>query len=224
MLALSLLTSAGYAGEVQTIQACYATAEGANTGLSVTVKTGSTTRLTSGDLDAVFDTIAQYHASSNLNLTYNAAGEAALEQALDCIFDAHVGSLSSVVANERFAAIRQRDHTGTFTLDGEFDGNFRFDYYESSTCTGAPGLMMKEVSGNRTATFVGTALGSHDMATGFTAPLECVPAGNCTGGCMGVCGPGGPQDISCACITGDCESQQDLNSHFDSYNVIILAK
>ena len=97
-----------------TITSCYSTAESENTGLLVTVKLGSTTELSSSDLDAVFDKIAEHHADSTLNLTYNGNGRTAMKSALDCIFDAEHLTVSSIWVNENVSDLSVRGYTGVY--------------------------------------------------------------------------------------------------------------
>ena len=74
------------------------------------VKLGSTTELTSSDLDAVFDKIAELHTDSTLNLSWNTAGKAAIKGALDCIFDAEHATVSAIWTNENESALSVRSY------------------------------------------------------------------------------------------------------------------
>jgi hypothetical protein len=101
-----------------TVAACYSSAESDNPGLSITAKLGTTTILTSGDLDAVMAKVAEKHLDASLDLTYNSAGRYAIKQALDCIFDAGVASLSGIWVNENEPDLSVRNYTLAVGVNG----------------------------------------------------------------------------------------------------------
>lgn len=202
-----------------TIEDCYSAAETANSGLSVTVKLGTVTQLTSSDLDAIFDKIAEKHTAGNLNLTYNAAGESAMEQAMDCIFDAELGTLSSIVTNQRFSALRVRTNTSTILDGGTPDGHMRFDTYDSSNCQGDPALVFEENGGPRMISFAGLSLGSNDIKINFTPAHSCIPTSTCEQ-CLGECDEQG--NSVCVCSgAGSCD-EPFPGIAFDSSNVFTV--
>lgn len=141
-----------------------------NTGLSVTVKLGSTTLTTTADLDAAFDTIAHYFANSTLTVTYNTAGRAALRESMDCVFDHGWVTLSTVWLNHNVSDVAVRTYgvlavnssnqplwTGSFdSVDP--DGTYTILHFNDS-------------SGDCLAVYA-TARATYDLESNFTSSLK----------------------------------------------------
>ncbi|MEO0588830.1 MAG: hypothetical protein AAF078_14475 [Planctomycetota bacterium] len=109
---------------------CISSAEAANPGLSVTVSLGGTPQLVATDLNDAFDKIAQLHADPSLDVSFNAAGEQATSDAMDCMFSANEALLSTLWLNDNVSAVAQApntvrakdDATGATLWVGELSG------------------------------------------------------------------------------------------------------
>jgi hypothetical protein len=187
---------------------CYAAAETDNYTLDIGVEVGSKLVLRSGDLDAVFDTIAQYHDEPQLTVRYNSAGRKAITDSLRCIFDAEATTLSAVIVNERFDALRVRARTvQILDSSGLITATLSFDKFESSNCVGNPTIHLLDDHGPQSLSMAGSPLGSHDMIAAFGPgdlggtlsdwPL-CTPYGYC----RDITDP--EKDGIC---TGECDSE-----------------
>ena len=209
---------------------CYAGAETVYPGLSVSVKLGSTTVLTSSDLDAVFDKIAEHHDAANLDLGYNADGKNAMKSAMDCIFDAEYLTLSGVVTNERFSDLRVRNYTVTaYDSTPAVTGRFRFEHADATSCVGDPMIFFEEVAGKRAFAITTLAYGTHDLGKRVTSDdldNPCIPNGPCFGRCAGECDPDTGAS-TCFCTgPGDCDRRPNSfgGPGFNAYNVFTVTE
>ena len=118
---------------------------------------GHTTLVTS-DLDAAFDKIGELHDEASLTVTYNSAGEDALSEAMECIFDADWATLSSLWLNENDSTLAVRPHTlaeidssgtvmATMTLGGvEVHSGTPYIVFNSGGSTGCESAALEVVA------------------------------------------------------------------------------
>jgi hypothetical protein len=202
-------TSTAFAG---VIADCYADAESDFSGLSVSVNLGQTTVLTSSSLAAVFDKVAELHTNNTLTLQYNTAGRNAMRQAMSCIFDAEVLTLSAVFVNQTYQQLNVRQSTGRIVNSGnQVLSLLEFNRLDASTCSRGPVLRFTETSatqGGHSMSFTVAAFGSNDYS-GAIAPSTIDPCNEhpddpCTGECLGECDEGGGETCECHGGIGEC--------------------
>ncbi len=197
---MTLVVGPASAGS-STVTSCYSSAETAYSGLSISVKSGSTTLLTSSDLDAVMDKIADNHTDTALNLTYNSDGQNALKYALDCIFDAGHLTLSSVWTNENESGVAMRTYTVVLT-DGEGTPLVRyvFDSLDTSGVDTIEFVQSYPTSECGTTSLVVSTLGSNDYWGEFWNSAEGPKTTHiCDGqGC----------DVACGTVKDNCPCSQ----------------
>lgn len=167
----------------------------------MSVKVGTTTHLTSGDLDAVFDKIAEKRTAPDLDVIFNAAGRAAMRDALDCIFDADHLTLSSIWVNEHESELAMRNYTVVLFESGspsdyyvyEHDFTNSAKHYAGFTSLTSGGCFNLEVAVFGTNDYY-SDLGANPSKT-RCGPDDCDES--CTGG----------GDSLCSCPgTGGCDS------------------
>lgn len=203
MLAVLWSVADTFAGGA-TVAGCYAAAESENPGRSIQVKLGSTTLLTSVDLDAVFDKIAEKHTDPTLDVAYNAAGRAAMRQALDCIFDAEHFTVSSIWLNEHESELAMRNYTVALFESGSPKDYYTFDHVFTYSSTPYVGFTSPLTGG--CFNIAATGFGSNDHVGDLNNNPGNTRCDNvdCDDGCSG----GGdalctcPSSGGCASITG----------------------
>jgi hypothetical protein len=196
-LSLSLSLTVAHAGVIET---CYGDAESDNAGLSVTVKVGGVTQYSGDDLDSVFDKIAEHYESGTLAVSYNTDGKNSLTQAMDCVFDHDMVTLSAVWLNRNDASLQVRtydvrlfDETPALVANLWFtamDDGPRMRFNSSAgecvsvATTTASTYDKKFDIGAGTSIIVACDNQDCDGACRVSVPGECVCSG--LGGCIGI--------------------------------------
>ncbi len=182
----------------QTISSCYSKAETDNTGLSLTLEATGVTAVDTSSLSTVAQFVAEHWDDSLLSVTANAAGEQAVDDAIECLLDAGIVTLSALRLNEMSAfSVRSAtfykgsvNHTLHAVLDGP--GSNKWIQFAAAGCHSSAVEAESE--------------GSHDFKIDAVggASVDCLPnGGTCPDGiCMGESDPE-TGALSCDCSAGD---------------------
>lgn len=183
---LAFLASAAWAGGEEVVAGCYSDAEAAYTGEIISVYVNQVQVVSnSDDLDEVFEGVAAAASSDVVSIVRNTAGENAMRQAMDCIFDAEMITWSAVRLNQQDNGLAVRDHSFRLVEDDvttwldivELKGvgtsvqtiHYRLDDPYGTSC--------------RTAAFEVVSLGSTSdyFASGFSGPGHPSATNTCKG-------------------------------------------
>jgi hypothetical protein len=214
---------AAFASPVAT---CYSAAESENPGRSISVWLGTSLQLTTSDLDAAFDEIAEHWGASNLNVTYNTPGRAALRGAMDCILDNGWITLSTATLNQRFNDLQVRTYAVTVRNNlGVVTGRMDFKNY-GSTCT-APTLQFEEQDGpgiERAFALGTSSFGAHDAegeVSDVNGPVGCVSV-DCDGECIAECDPDSGATVCFCDGAGDCQEGDVLSITISNTSMAVV--
>lgn len=199
MLAVFLLVPQLAAAQTSPIGTCYVASENANPGLAFTLEVNGSVFGTTVGLDQVAQFTARFHDNSTMSVTANAAGEAAVKDALNCLLGQNVITLSGFFLNEMPAfQVRanayQRD-VEVYDLHGVTDPGDGNRYVKVTSQSTFNTAMLSLVD-------FGTFDGYHGLGVEITG---CVDAGGCVNACLAECdGPDDPAGLTCKCSLGEC--------------------
>lgn len=208
---LGLATSAAHAGPLAD---CYDDAASNNAGLSMTVSDGGANSVTTANVGVFVQAVAQYHTHPNVTVSYNAAGKAAIQEALTCAWDADIVTLSSVWLNQEVADLTLKaDSLRLQPPVTSANPSIAMDFDEIGTpCTGGESTTMNFSGEGGSASIAVEASGAHDYKVGSVQnDVLCLSwqDSSCAGECNFECLNEPPWTSGCVCTgLGDCYKQE----------------
>lgn len=196
---------------------CYSSAD-ADHRFRIDAGYGGSTLQTFVNIAPAMQFIAKYQHHGDMFLSTGPAGKAAMRQAMSCLWQAEIITLSSVVANQRLdfqlypSTIRHKDAPG-----GTLQAEFEFDSVRASCVAGYPKVLrFADTSGNNETAAIAVLAYGFDYWRGLPSALdpaydwECVPSG--LTGCSMLCDnpPGANGACSCPDASGPCHATGTL--------------
>lgn len=182
---------------------CYTSAVTANPGLEMTVTQGTNTFVTSNP-NAFMTAVAKLHGNPSMSVSYNSAGKAAVQESMQCIWDAKMLTLSSVWLNQNVTDLQLKATTAQ-RISGSVTHTLSLDGKGMVCSSGDPGL---ELSGDGdTATIPAAKYGPYDLKVVVATGLSLVVCADVTlecGNCLGEC-----DDDYSICFCGDDDASGD---------------